>query len=185
MNADRDIATVLDFWYAPESRAAWFKPCEAFDAEVRRVLAPFHEQAVAGKLDAWQESPEGCLALCILLDQAPRNMFRKTPRAYAYDAQARAVAEHALEMGFDLAFAEDDRRMFLYLPFEHSEQCSDQARCVELCRSRIADPEYLRAAERHREIVERFGRFPHRNAVLGRLTTPEEAAFLREPFSSF
>jgi uncharacterized protein (DUF924 family) len=75
--------------------------------------------------------------------------------------------------------------MFFYLPFEHSEECSDQSRCVELCRSRIADPEYLRFAERHREIVERFGRFPHRNAVLGRLTTPEEAAFLREPFSSF
>ena len=185
MNSEQAIAAVLDFWYAPESRAAWFKPCEAFDTEVRRVLGPFYEQAVAGKLRAWRESPQGCLALCILLDQAPRNMFRKTPLAYASDAQARAVAEHALEMSFDLAFAEDDRRIFFYLPLEHSEETSDQNRCVELCRSRIADPEYLRYAERHREIVERFGRFPHRNAVLGRLTTPEEAAFLCEPFSSF
>jgi uncharacterized protein (DUF924 family) len=185
MNAEKAIATVLEFWYAPESRAAWFKPCEAFDAEVRRVLGPLHEEAISGKLDSWRRSPDGCLALCILLDQAPRNMFRKTPRAYSSDAQARALAEHALAQGFDLAFAEDDHRMFFYLPVEHSEECSDQYRCVELCRSRIADPEYLRAAERHREIVERFGRFPHRNAVLGRVSTPEETAFLSEPFSSF
>jgi len=148
MTTEDGIAMVLDFWYAPESRAAWFTPFEAFDADVRRVLGPLHEEAIAGRLDSWRDSPEGCLALCILLDQAPRNMF-------------------------------------VYLPFEHSEQCSDQIRSVELCRTRIADPEYLRAAERHREIVERFGRFPHRNAVLGRLTTPEERTFLREPFSSF
>src|SRR5262245_28946142 len=185
MNADERIAAVLDFWYAPTSQASWFELSETFDAEVGRVLGPPYEEAVAGKLDSWRRSPEGCLALCVLLDQAPRNMFRNTPRAFASDAQARAVAEHALKEQYDLAFAEDDRRMFFYLPFEHSEEASDQDRCVELCRSRIADPEYLRYVERHREIVERFGRFPHRNVVLGRVSTPEEIAFLREPFSSF
>lgn len=185
MSAPQGPAAVLDFWPAPESRAAWFKPSEVFDAEVRRVLGPLYEHAVAGRLDAWRDNAEGCLALCILLDQVPRNIFRGTARAFASDAQARVVAAHAVARGFDLAFAEDDRRLFFYLPFEHSEELADQERAVALCHERIRDPECLRIAERHHEIIQRFRRFPHRNAVLGRAGTPEEIAFLAEPFSSF
>jgi uncharacterized protein (DUF924 family) len=185
VTADPGISEVLGFWFAPERRKHWFEASEAFDAAVRRALGAWHEAAASGRLDHWRESAEGCLALCILLDQVPRNVFRGTPQAFASDAQARAVARHAVERGFDLAFADKDRRMFLYLPLEHSEELADQELCVALCRERIDDPEYLRYAERHREIVARFGRFPHRNAILGRPSTPEETAFLAEPFSSF
>ena len=182
---DGGIAEVLGFWFAHERRKHWFEASEAFDAAVRRVLGPWHEEAAAGRLDDWRQSADGCLALCILLDQVPRNIFRGTARAYASDAQARAVARHAVERGFDLAFEDQDRRMFLYLPLEHSEEAADQELCVALCRGRIDDPDYLRYAERHREIIARFGRFPHRNRILGRESTPEETAFLNEPFSSF
>ena len=185
MKEEHGIAEVLGFWFSPETRDHWFEASDAFDAEVRRVLGPWHEAAAAGRLEGWRESAEGCLALCVLLDQAPRNVFRGTPRAFATDVAARAVARHAIERGFDLAFEDTDRRMFLYLPLEHSEELADQELCVALCRERIGDPEYLRYAERHREIIERFGRFPHRNAILGRPSTPEEIAFLTEPFSSF
>ena len=185
MSLDPGIAEVLDFWFAPETRSRWFEASEAFDAEMRRVLGPWHEAAAAGRLEGWPDTAEGCLALCILLDQAPRNMFRNTLRAFASDAAAKAVAEHALGRGFDLAIPDKDRRIFLYLPFEHSEDLADQERCVALCRERIDDAEYLRYVERHREIIARFGRFPHRNAILGRPSTPEERAFLAEPFSSF
>ena len=179
------IRTVLEFWFAPESRAAWFKPSPAFDAQLRQVLGPLHEEVVAGGLSSWRESGEGCLALCILLDQAPRNMFRGTARAFASDADARAVARHAVAQAFDLAFEDIERRMFFYLPFEHSEALEDQERCMVLVRERCGHPQFLRYAERHREIIARFGRFPHRNAILGRASTPEETAFLAEPFSSF
>jgi uncharacterized protein (DUF924 family) len=185
VNATADREQVLGFWFAPERRKQWFEVSPDFDEEVRHVLGPPHEQAAAGRLEGWRDNPDGCLALCILLDQAPRNIFRGTPRAYATDPQARAVARHAVERGFDLALADKDRRMFLYLPLEHSEELADQELCVALCRERIDDPEYLRYAERHREIVQRFGRFPHRNAILGRESTPEEEAFLKEPLSSF
>jgi uncharacterized protein (DUF924 family) len=185
MSADPVIAEVLGFWFAPATRDHWFDASEAFDADVRRVLGPWHEAAAAGRLEGWRESAEGCLALCILLDQAPRNMFRDTPRAFATDVAARAVARHAVGRGFDLAFDDKHRRMFLYLPLEHSEELGDQELCVALCRERIDDADYLRYAERHREIVARFGRFPHRNAVLGRPITLQETAFLKEPLSSF
>lgn len=179
------IAEALEFWFAPGRRHSWFQVSEAFDAQVRAALGPAHEAAAAGSLDSWRGSAHGCLALCVLLDQVPRNLFRGTPRAFATDAEARAVADHAVEHGFDLAFDDKDRRMFVYLPFEHSEDPADQDRCVALVRERIGDAEYLKYAERHREVIARFGRFPHRNAILGRPSTPEEIAFLAEPFSSF
>ncbi len=179
------IAQVLEFWFAPGRRDFWFQASEAFDAEVRAALGPGHETAAAGALETWRRSAHGCLALCILLDQVPRNIFRGTPRAFATDASARAVANHALEHGFDLAFEDKDHRMFLYLPLEHSEELADQDRCVALVRERIKDEEYMRPVERHREVIARFGRFPHRNAILGRPSRPEEIAFLAEPFSSF
>ena len=179
------IAEGLGFWFVPERRTDWFEVSEAFDAKVRQGLGSWHEAATSGRLEGWRESAQGCLALCILLDQAPRNIFRGSARAFATDPQALAVARHAIERGFDLAIEDQDRRLFLYLPLEHSEDLADQDLCVALCRERIDDSEYLRYAERHREIVARFGRFPHRNAILGRASTPEEEAFLAEPFSSF
>ena len=185
MSGPDGVRAVLAFWFSPETRDRWFEASEAFDAEVRRALGPWHDAAAAGRLETWRQSAEGCLALCILLDQVPRNIFRGTPRAYATDSQARDVARHAVERGFDLAFEDADRRMFLYLPFEHSEDLADQELCMALCRERIDDPGYLRYAERHRDIIARFGRFPHRNAILARASTPEEVAFLGEPFSSF
>jgi uncharacterized protein (DUF924 family) len=185
MREESGIGEVLGFWFSAETRDHWFDASDAFDAEVRRVLGPWHEAAAAGRLEGWRESAEGCLALCIVLDQVPRNIFRGTPRAFATDPQARAVARNAVERGFDLSFEDKDRRMFLYLPLEHSEELADQELCVALCRERIDDADYLRYAERHREIVARFGRFPHRNAILGRTSTAAEEAFLAEPFSSF
>jgi uncharacterized protein (DUF924 family) len=166
---------VLAFWRAagPEK---WFKKNEAFDDELRRRFLETHEAAAASQLADWKATPEGALALLIVLDQFPRNMFRGSARAFAADPLARAVAEGALESGFDRKVAAAER-MFFYLPFEHSESMADQERCVALFRA-TGDADALKWAELHADIIRRFGRFPHRNAVLGRSTTPEEQAFL-------
>ena len=176
-------ATVLDFWFDPANRKRWFTPAPAFDAECVRRFQPLVEAADRGELAGWQDTPEGALALAILLDQLPRNIGRGTPRMYAYDAKARAVAKAAVERGFDRQVP-PDRRLFLYLPFEHSEDLADQERSVELTAT-LGDAEQLDYAVRHRDIVARFGRFPHRNAILGRPSTEEEIAFLKTPGSSF
>ena len=175
---------VLGFWFAEGREKQWFGGGAAFDAEVRAALSAAHDEAVAGRLDHWLETPDGCLALCILLDQYPRNVFRGTPRAFASDAQALAVAHHALAQGFESGLSQTER-LFLYLPLEHSETLADQERCVRLTAGLDENPEWLDYAEAHRDIVARFGRFPHRNAILGRVCTPEEEAFLEEPGSSF
>ena len=130
------------------------------------------------------EDVDGCIALCVLLDQVPRNMFRNDPRAFATDGKARAVSDHAVANGFDLECTTDER-IFLYLPFEHHEDMASQDRSVALFTERVGDGTTVRYARRHREIIQRFGRFPHRNAILGRASTPEEEAFLTEPDSSF
>lgn len=168
---------VLDFWFAPATRERWFKPTPEFDAAVRERLLARHERAAARALAQWEDRPDGALALLVLLDQAPRNMFRNDARAFATDAAARAVADRAIAAGHDRATALD-RRLFFYLPFEHSEDLADQHRCVALVSERAAIADYLDYAERHRAVIERFGRFPHRNAVLGREPTPEERAWL-------
>jgi len=175
---------VLDFWFAEGMAARWFKADEAFDQEVRQLLLPLHEQAAEGRLDHWQESAPGALALVILLDQVPRNMFRGEPRAFATDAQALAVTKRALAKGFDQELRQVER-VFLYLPLEHCEDLADQELCVQLTSALDENPEWGDYARRHRDVIARFGRFPHRNAVLGRETTPEEAVFLQEPGSSF
>lgn len=186
-----DPRALLDFWFAPpgspehgEDRAVWWEADPAFDAELRRCFLDLHEAAAAGRLDAWPETPEGALALVLALDQLPRNMFRGTPRAYATDERARAVAEAALARGDDRALPFELAK-FLYLPFMHSEDLADQRRCLALCEARPGGELTADFARRHLEIVERFGRFPHRNAVLGRPSTAEELAFLEEPGSSF
>ncbi len=181
---DRLIDEIVDFWFDEAMKPYWFRRSDSFDRTVRDTLLPHHEAAAAGRYDHWMEDVDGCLALCVLLDQVPRNVFRGTPRAFATDGKARAVARHALEQGFDLE-CNGDERTFLYLPFEHHEDADSQALSCTLFRERVGDAEVVRYAERHREIIERFGRFPHRNAILGRPSTPEETAFLTEPDSSF
>ena len=148
----------------------------AFDDEIRRRFLTSYEAAAAGKLSLWEQSAEGALALLILLDQFPRNMFRGQARAFATDTLARAIAAGALVRGFD-AQAPDGMRGFFYLPFEHSENLADQQRAVSFYQA-IGDADGLKWAELHADSIRRFGRFPHRNAALGRATTAEEQAFL-------
>ena len=179
-----DIRDILDFWFAPANKPRWFKREDAFDDEIRRRFEAVHERAAAGKLAAWQNTPEGALALVLCLDQFPRNIFRGTARAFATDAKARAVADWAVDRGFDLQF-KGDERFFFYLPFEHSEELDDQHRCVELLRTRLPDPELLRYAVAHRDLIEKFGRFPHRNPILGRRSTPDEEEYLKQPGAGF
>jgi uncharacterized protein (DUF924 family) len=178
MSADRTIvgpADVLAFWRAV-GPSRWFKKDPALDAEITTRFSALWREAAAGRLAAWEETPEAALALVIVLDQFPRNMFRGEARAFATDAIARAAAERAIARGFDQAVAASER-LFLYLPFEHSENAADQERAVALIRA-IGDAELTRWAEMHADVVRRFGRFPHRNSALGRLSTREEQAFL-------
>jgi len=185
---------VLDFWFgAPGSetvgkrRKEWFQKDPDFDWQVHSQFLSIHEQAAAGQLDHWQETPQGALALVLLLDQFPRNMFRGTARAFATDPQALAVAQSAIAQGFDRQLS-PVQRQFFYFPLEHSENLEDQRQAVERFAAIKNDPETADSypyAVRHCEIIERFGRFPHRNAILGRETTPEEAQFLTQPGSSF
>ncbi len=166
---------VLAFWRAagPDQ---WFEKDEAFDSAIAvRFCAVWHA-AAAGSLVQWEETPEGALALAIVLDQFPRNMFRGHARTYAADALARAVAERALARGFDRQLPHRERR-FLYLPFTHSEDLADQERSLAVARG-YGDEEFTTYAEQHAAIIRRFGRFPHRNVILGRATTAEEQAFL-------
>ncbi|MGE5539440.1 MAG: DUF924 family protein [Gemmatimonas sp.] len=181
---------VLAFWFGDVAgddfrsrKPLWFEPDAAFDAEVRNRFEDVHFAAARGELSSWRADPRGALALVIVLDQFPRNMYRGTARAFATDPQALAVAREAIDRGFDRQLA-PVLRLFLYLPFEHSESLADQDRSVALF-AELGDAETLDYARRHREIIARFGRFPHRNAVLGRASTAEEVAFLKEPGSSF
>jgi uncharacterized protein (DUF924 family) len=166
--------TVLAFWReaGPDK---WFTRDDAFDADIRTKFLSTYEAAAAGKLAAWEASAEGALALAIVLDQFPRNMFRGLARCYATDPLARQVANRALKCGYDQDVPAENRRFF-FLPFMHSEDMADQRRCVALYRE--AGDDDLSYAERHADIIRRFGRFPHRNALLGRTTTPEEQAYL-------
>ena len=179
----------LDFWFgAPDDpqrlhhRQIWFRSTPEFDAAVRDNFAADHDAAAAGTLAAWEAEPLGALAHVMLLDQVPRNIFRSTPRAFASDALALATANRALERGFDQAVP-GAWRVFFYLPFEHSEALADQQRGLDLLLAlppvpgRPGDGHMTRL---HLEIIERFGRFPHRNAILGRSSTAEERAFLFE-----
>ena len=181
---------MLEFWFGAEpgvQRAEWFRKDEAFDAGIRRRFGELHARAARRELEAWRASPEPMLALVVALDQFSRNLFRGDARAFAQDAHARECAVQALGRGDDLLLV-PVQRMFLYLPFEHSESLADQERGVDLMRS-LDEFEATRGmsewAVRHRDVVRRFGRFPHRNAALGRESTPEEAEFLRQPGSGF
>jgi len=168
-------AEMISFWRdaGPER---WFEKDDDFDHAIRLRFLPVHEAAARGELAAFEASAEGALALVLLFDQFPRNMFRGSARAFATDPQARAIANRALARGFDQT-TDAMMRVFFYLPFMHSELIADQDRCVRLFEA-LGDAEQLAYAHRHRDIVAKFGRFPHRNHALGRDTTPAEREFL-------
>lgn len=178
---------VLEFWFGSptspdygERDDRWFQGGPEFDAELRDKFLGLYEQAWNGELDHLRDSWRGCLALILMFDQFSRNMFRATPRAFAADPRALALAEHALAQGYDQGRLPSEL-VFLYLPFEHSENLENQHRSVAL-RSAMPDHDRkeksIESAVRHREVFERFGRYPHRNAVLGRISTAEELEFL-------
>ena len=170
-------AGILAFW-RDAGPDRWYTPDDAFDADVHQRFFDLWQKASAGELSSWETSDDGALALVIVLDQFPRNMFRGDARTYASDALAREVALRAIERGVN-GRIDPALREFLYLPFMHSEHLADQMRCIELSR-KAGLAESVKWAEHHADIIRRFGRFPHRNRILGRATTPEEQAFLDE-----
>jgi uncharacterized protein (DUF924 family) len=170
---------VLKFWFGRD-RKAWFAKDPAFDEEIRQRFMPDYELGAAGMLGFWKRAPASALALVLLLDQFPRNMFRDSARAFAADPLARDAARTILDRGWDQAMTPDER-MFAYLPFEHSEALQDQELSLKLFEG---NPNF-EWARKHWEIIRRFGRFPHRNAALGRESTPEEIEFLSQPGSRF
>ena len=196
------IAEVLQFWLGEpddnglcksEQAARWWKKDPAFDAEIRAKFGPLHERAVAGELAHWTDELEGLLAVVIIIDQFSRNMFRNDPKTWAHDHLTAELAQQAIERGWDRQL-QGHSRVFLYMPLMHSEQLAHQDQCVALfeamndelqgeARQRLASN--LKYAIAHRDIVARFGRFPHRNAILGRESSEEEREFLTQPGSSF
>jgi len=184
---------ILEFWFTEPARSLWFATRPAFDDEIRSRFGAVVDAAAAGELDGWAADAAGALALTIVLDQFPRNIHRGTPAAFAHDARARAVAHRAVERGLDRDVPLD-RRMFFYLPFEHSELAVDQGQSVALFARWVSEhaPDQRAYADdqmtyvvRHHDIIRQFGRFPHRNAILGRASSPDEIAFLREPGAAF
>ena len=167
------------FWFSESARRRWFQSTPEHDREIRNRFERFWEQACEGRLDHWEQSANGALALVILLDQLPLNMYRDRPRSFSGEAHAREVADRAIARGFDAALT-DQQKVFLYLPFMHSESLADQERSVSLYAAAGLD-DSLKWARHHREIIRRFGRFPHRNAILGRESTPEELQWLESP----
>ncbi len=178
---------VLQFWFAELQPADWFKRSDAVDAAIRQRFAALHQRLSTHTPAAAQLTPRRALATVITLDQFPRNLFRGSAAAFATDAPALALARAAIDLGYDQTFhgaPAKYERLFLYLPFEHSERREDQHRSVALI-SALGDPELTGFAVAHQTIIERFHRFPHRNSALGRQSTPEEIEFLRQPGSSF
>lgn len=168
---------VLDFWFSAQMRANWFEKSEAIDTQIREKFLVAYEDARNDKMENWKQQAESALALTIIFDQFPRNMFRGLPRAFESDGLARDVAIQALDHDFDRQLSAEQRQFF-YLPLMHSENLADQKRSVELY-EKLADPLSLDFARQHLDIIERFNRFPHRNKVLGRESTPEEIEFLK------
>ena len=202
---DGKIDTVAEFWFGREfadlddatiagrqSRLWWAKN-ESTDTDMRQRFEPLVQAAGTGKLDAWQTSPEGWLALILLVDQFPRNIYRGTPGMYQFDTRARALCVEGIEAGIDTRL-ELIQRVFFYLPLEHSESADDQARCVDLMQGLVQEAPknhkevfegFFGYAEAHKKVIDRFGRFPHRNAILARQSTSAEIEYLEQPGSSF
>ncbi|MGB3299115.1 MAG: DUF924 family protein [Phormidesmis sp.] len=190
---------ILSFWFGPPNdpsygryHKAWFIKDDGFDEQIRQRFLTDTQKAAAGEYDSWLATPTSAVALLLLLDQFPRNLYRGSDRSFATDAQALKVAQQLVDTGADKALP-PFYRFFVYVPFEHSEAMTDQNRCVELMQNLIQtapdiDDGFKNGVDyaiRHRDIIERFGRFPHRNEILGRPSTPEEIAFLQQPGSGF
>lgn len=176
---------ILHFWFVETTPAQWFQKNPSFDDLIRTRFEGDFDLAREGIFDGWMNDAEGCLALCILLDQFSRNMYRDLPLAFAADPKALLVAKQAVEKRFD-QITPAARRRFLYLPFEHSELMEDQDRSVALFATiKKDDPMGYEYAVKHRDVIARFGRFPHRNAILGRENTPAEVSYLAEPGAGF
>jgi len=175
MDSSQDV---LAYWFSPEQSSRWYAQDDKFDADIRQRFLATYEAARLGELNEWRNAPQSLLALIIVLDQFPRNMFRGSPQAFAADAQAQALTKEGIEKGFDRSLhpAEQD---FFYMPLMHSELFSDHDLLIKVGHG---DNRYAR---HHREIIARFGRFPHRNETLGRETTAEEALFLARPHSAW
>jgi uncharacterized protein (DUF924 family) len=177
------IDAVNRFWFEELKPEDWFKKSDQRDAAIKRRFATIYEKLREGLPPSWLETPDGYAAAIIVLDQFPRNLFRGSARSFESDRLALELAKEAIASGFDAQLS-PVKRWALYLPFEHSEDAADQVRCIELMTT-LKNPVALDWALRHKAVVDRFGRFPHRNAVLGRTTTEEEAKFLKEPGSTF
>mgnify|MGYP001794353035 FL=1 len=185
---------ILDFWFGSRDepdygkpKKAWFAKEPEFDEEIRKRFLTDYEKAAAGNLDEWKDSPDNCLALVLLLDQFPRNIFREDPQAFATDWEALSTAHQAIAQGFDRKLL-NVQRWFVYLPFVHSENIEHQRQAVKLFQKLRGDRDSASAIEnaiRHRSVIERFGRFPHRNIILGRPSNPEEKEFLKQPGARF
>ncbi len=199
IRAESRIEAILSFWFGEPTnpdygcyRKAWFIKDSTFDEQIRQQFLTDADKAAAGAYKSWQSQPLSAVALLLLLDQFPRNLYRGHPHSFATDAQALAVAKHIVNAGLDCELV-PAHRFFAYLPFEHSEDIQHQNRCVELMQRLVEEFPNLDTgfqggldyAIRHREVIERFGRFPHRNQILGRQSTPAETAFLQQPGSSF
>lgn len=177
---DRNASEILSFWFDEAGSKRWFAKSDAFDAEIRQRFEDVAIRLAAEAGDAvhaWEAAPRSALALIIALDQFPRNMYRDTPAAFAWDKRALPVANRMVDRGDDLKLSQDERA-FAYMPFMHSEDLADQDRCVELMDARLDNESNLRHAIAHRNVIRQFGRFPHRNIILGRESTGAEIAFL-------
>lgn len=191
------VQAILDFWFDSPStpgseygqqRQCWFKKDAAFDTQLRQRFEPDYQQAKAGNLDIWQQHPKACLALVLLLDQVPRNIFRGSAQSFATDSKSLAVAQSGLDQGWDRYLIAVER-IFLYLPFEHSETLADQYQALRLFTALVRENPELQTtrdyAQKHLDIIQRFGRFPHRNEILDRPNTAAETEFLKQPGSRF
>ncbi len=185
---------ILDFWFgSPQDqdygkpKESWFVKNKDFDQKVRSLFLSTYQKAVLGELNHWQNTPYDCLALILIYDQFPRNIFRHQPQAFATDEHALSCTKYAISQQFDQILL-PVQRWFIYLPFEHSERLEDQKKSLELFLTLQDYPDSQSSidyAYRHYQVIKKFGRFPHRNAILGRINTPEEEAFLSQPQSSF
>ena len=176
MSAQTTPQNILDFWYSKEMQSRWFASTPALDDEIRNKFESLWRKAAAGELDGWKETPEGCLALVIVLDQLPLNMFRGKAESFSTEQQAVEIAKHAIGKDYDQRLPAE-RLAFLYMPLMHSEHLADQDLSVRLFETAKLESN-LRFAQHHRELIRKYGRFPHRNGILGRQSTPEEIEYL-------
>ncbi len=177
------FSEVIDFWFSERVKPLWFKKKEEFDRKIKERFEPMYLEAKQGKLDKWCNVPHSALALIILLDQFPRNMYRQTPQAFATDRKAVEIAKYAISNNYQQSLTRE-QEVFLYMPLMHSESKTDQTLCVELF-TQLGKKDNLKFARKHQEIIDRFDRFPHRNEILGRESTEAEKEFLTKPGSSF